>query len=219
MITPSITPTYLISGDFLEFEELFEKTFPHMIHFKKGDTIFRLTDDRSQYCYYILRGIATFTLHHESGREKGTTFRGKGSIFPLYYTFEKTTLESYLEVIAFTEMTVFKIDKPSLQKLMTDNPAIALRMCDAWGRYASSLLFITADQVFETAESRISNFLYICCNSPELCRNNIIHMTHAEIGMVTGLTREQISRTLGSLKKKGIVDMNRGRIQILSKVC
>lgn len=106
-----LTPSYLLSGDFFKYEELFKETFPQLIKFKKGEIIFRLSDDRSQHCYYVLDGVAIFTLEHESGREKGSTFRGKGSVFPLYYTFNKTALEGCLEVRAFTDMTVLKISK------------------------------------------------------------------------------------------------------------
>lgn len=95
-------------------------------------------------------------------------------------------------------------------------PAIAISMCDAWGRYASDLLFISSDQTFETAEIRICNFLYICCHSTELSTANTIRMTHAEIGTAVGLAREQVSRILGYLKKKGVLEISRGNIQIIS---
>lgn len=207
-----IMPQFLLAGEFSAFEPILLERFHNRKHFSAGDTIIEMTADRSKNCFYVLSGVASYVMRHENGGTKITSLRGVGTIFPLYYTYSSTNMESSLDVIAVSDMEVIDIPKADLMQVMIDIPRFGIAMCDAWGKYATLLLYDVSSHLFDSANMRVCSFLYI----QQLSSKNCIRMTHEEIGMATGVSRANVTRILGTLSKKGIISVARRRISILS---
>jgi len=205
-------PSFLFTGEFSAFEHVFKERFSNIKRVKKNCTIIDLTDDRSKNCYYVLSGTASYVLRHENGYAKVSSLRGPGTIFPLYYTYSSTNMESSLEVTALSNMELIDIPKAELLKLMIEIPRIGIAMCDAYGKYATLLLYDMSSQLFESANIRVCSYLYI----QQLSFGRILQMTHEEIGDVTGITRATVSKILSDLRKEGIVKTGRNSITIES---
>lgn len=207
-----IMPNFMFSGEFAAFEDVLKERFPNVKRFKKGDIIIGMNDDRSKNCYYVLSGTASYILHHENGGTKISSLRSKGTIFPLYYTYSSTNMESSLEMTALSDMVLIDIPKKELYDLMVEIPEVAIAMCDAYGKYTTLLLYEISSQLFESANNRVCSYIYI----QHLSSDNIINMTHEDIGEATGVTRATVSRILSTLKKKGIISTSRSHIKVES---
>ncbi len=207
-----VTPNFLLSGEFKAFEPLLMERFRTVKHVKKGDVIIAMTADRSKNCYYVLNGIAAYIIRHENGGEKISSLRGEGTIFPLYYTYGSTNIEGSLDVVALSDMTMINIPKDAFFDLMIEIPRLCIAMCDAWGKYATLLLYDVSSQLFDSANIRVCSFLYI----QSLSLGRRLTMTHEEIGTATGVTRATVSKILGALSKEGIVSIGRNHLNILS---
>lgn len=211
-----LMPTYLLSEEFRPFEKEIKKISSKIIHYKKGDTIISLGASRP-YCYYVLEGLATFSIIHESGRNKHCNFRGAGTIFPLYYGYSTTIMEQYMEVTAFTDMTLIQLTRNQLYHLMAGNSQFAIAMSDCYCKYTTMLQYDISSQMFDTALIKVSNFLYLYLKYMAPSTSNIINLSQEEIGTTIGLSRSNTSRALNILKEQEIIKINRGLIQVINK--
>jgi len=211
-----LSPNYLLAGDFLKFESIFLERFPERKTFAANEIIIDLPDDRSKVCYYVLHGTAVYTLLHENGGAKLSTMRGVGTIFPLYYTYQATTMERNLEVTALTTMETIVIPKEELHKLMLEIPEIAIAMIDTYGKYATILLYDNASQFFDSVKTKVSSFIYLQCygNNANLPSFN---MTHEQISKATGVSRANVSRTISELRRDGIISTEHNCIYVQDK--
>lgn len=207
-----LMPQFLLAGEFSAFEPLLLKRFHNVKHFAAGDTIIQMNADRSKNCYYVLDGVASYIMRHEDGGAKISSLRGKGTIFPLYYTYGSTNMESSLDVVAVSDLMTLDIPKKELMQLIIEIPQFGISMCDAWGKYATLLLYDVSSQLFDSASIRICSFLYI----QHFSSGQQITMTHEEIGLATGVTRATVSRVLGALAKDGIITIKRNCVRIVS---
>lgn len=212
-----VYPSYMLSNEFTSYEDLFLKRFHHVETIHKDTIILSQEDDRSRECFYILEGTAIFTLQHENGKQRITTFRGKGTIFPLYYAYKSTSVERISEFKALTDMKMIRMDKSDLVNLMKEYPDLFVAMCNAWGDYALALYMYTIDEGFETAYTRVCNFLYFCLLTPELSDGRTIPITHEKIAKSCGLSRENVSRVISRLVSEKIAETIRGGIKILDE--
>lgn len=211
----AIIPSPVLSGDYTRVEPLLRSHFQDTVHFRKGDVIFHLMDDRSKVCYYVISGIAAFTHLHESGRSKVHSYRGPGTIFPLYYSFASATLEHTLEVTAVTEMDVIRIKKEAFCDLMCRTPELVIATCDAWGKFAINFVYESYSKAFASAEMRVCSYLYIASQSAEFCDGDAVKLSHSDIGLAVGLARENVSRIMSQLSEEKIISVNRRKIKIL----
>lgn len=207
-----LMPNYYFANEFSEFDYLLKSRFKTKVHVEKGTTIIHPGDTRKEY-YYVVCGKATFILRHEDGGAKASSVRAAGSIFPLFYTYSSTSVESILEVRAQTAMDLLVIPRDDLHKLMLEFPEIAIAMCNAYGKYTTLLLHDSADTQFESARIRVCNFLALRA----LASGDVLTATHDCISEFTGITRATVSRILSDLNQQGIISTGRQKIEILSR--
>lgn len=210
-----LMPTYLLAGEFSDFEDIIREVPGDIIHFSKGEAIIPLGAVRP-YCYYVVEGLAVFSIVHESGRNKNCTFRGKGTIFPLYYSYDSTIMEQYLDVRAFTDVTLIRLTRTQIYSLMTKHAHFAIAMCDCYCKYATILQYDLETQLFDSALVKTSNFLYLYLKYMHPSIPGVIELSQEEIGNTIGLSRSNTSRALNTLKSEKIIENYRGMIKVIS---
>lgn len=210
-----LMPSYLLAGEFKQFETDIRNMSSDIMSFKKGEAIISLGAKRP-FCYYVIEGLATFSIIHESGRNKTCNFRGNGTIFPLYYGYHATIMEQYMEVRAFTDMETIRLTRNQLHLLMAKYNRFAITMSDCYCKYATMLQYDLSSQMFDNALVKVSNFLYLYLTYMQPVVPNVIELSQEDIGSTIGLSRSNTSRALGVLKNEGIIRNNRGLIQVVN---
>ena len=205
-----LKPRILLEGEFKAFEETFLDRFM-LKRYSRGETILGFGDRRDQYCYYVLKGRVSCTYLDEEGHVRTSTLRGVGTIFPLYYTYDKTSIEQTLEFVAFDDVELLMIPKRELHAMIEQDSQLAFAMMDAWGNYATYILYNFEVQ-FDTIRKRVCSFLYLHGNG-----KGRIHANHSDIANAIGSTRENVSRTLSTLRDEGIISLSRGLIVVEDK--
>lgn len=208
-----IKPTYLLTDEFTRFEHVFHASSFVRKRITKGSIIYH-PEQKRDYSYYILEGIAVFYLCHECGRDKITTFRGNGTIFPLYCEENQYSMEAHIGVKAVTDMTVLVIPKKQLKNLMLCIPELSLAMTQAYCKYCSVLLYDMENQLFENYTCRTCNFLYVYTKyMKKLC----VKLSHEDIAQATGITRSNVSRVISKLKKENILRCVKNGFEIVDE--
>lgn len=211
-----LLPSYLFSDEFRDFEEIILETSQDHVTYQKGEIISMPGDDRN-YCYYVIEGVAIFYLIHSSGRHKATSFRGEGTIFPLYYDYSQTLMEKYLEIQAFTDLKLIRLTRKQMYSLMFKYSAFAIAMSNCYCRYTTLLLYDLGIQMFSDVLIKTANFLYIYLIYMDKEKTREIRMSQEEIGATIGVTRSNVTRALSRLKQDGIIQISRGKIKVLSR--
>lgn len=201
-----IRPNIRLEKEFQQFETLFIDRFPIRRRVNKGQVIYGPMDDRSGKCFYILSGQVSCTFIDDAGNERISTIRGEGTIFPLYYTFNATTIERTLEFIADETTVLIEIPKNDLVTLMEEMPAVALAMMDAYGEYTTYLIYGTEMQ-HSPLQQKVCSFLALHGGD-----YGVVRATHEQIAKSVGSTRENVTRILSKLQKQGIVSLSRGAV-------
>lgn len=209
-------PEFVLEHDFLEFEPMLLECFPNRKYFRPKELILNLFSERSRYYYYVISGMAAYTLRHIDGRNKLSTYRGEGTIFPLYFSFRRTNMDSFLEVTAVTDTELLVIPRDDIENLIQKNKGFATAMIDAYAKYTTLLNYEVAMQVFESVRVRICSFIYISCfrngnSSP------VLHITHEDLALAAGVTRANASRVIGDLRSEGIISTERNSICVLDQ--
>ncbi|MDO4649847.1 MAG: cyclic nucleotide-binding domain-containing protein [Eubacteriales bacterium] len=168
-----LLPSYLFQDEFSEFYDVIMQ-MPHTEKkYLKGETIIGPGSERP-CCFFVLEGLATFSILHESGRSKTSTFRGRHTIFPLYYSYSSTIMEQCMEVTAFTDILVAQFSRQQIYTLMVKYSGFALNMVDCYCKYATTLQYDLTSQMFDNTLMKTSNFLYIYLKYMNKKSNNMI---------------------------------------------
>ena len=210
-----LMPRFLLSGEFSDFENEIRNLTSDIVIYKKGEPIICIGSSRS-YCYYVLDGLATFSIIHESGHVKTCTYRGIGTIFPLYYDFNSTIMEQYTEFRALTDIQLLRLTRQQLYLLMTKYTQFSIAMANCYCKYVTMLQYDLSSQMFDTALAKISNFLYLYLLYTHPVISGIIELSQEDIGNIIGLSRSNTSRALSVLKNEGIIRTHRGMIQVIN---
>lgn len=207
----NVYPRETLQGHFDRFEDTLLQHFKQKRHFSSGETIIGMTDDRSKFCFYILSGSVIVLYIDNKGVIHTSSIRSKGTIFPLYYTFRSTTIESTLTFSALTDCEILILPKDKVKELLSADHDFMLAMMDAWGDYATYLNYRT-EMYNESIEERVCSYLWLS----NIAESEVIHATHQEIANAVGSTRETVTRVLNKLKRQGIIDTGRKKIKIIS---
>lgn len=206
----ALRPGVLTGGEFRPYRELLEQRFPHYRRCRAGEVIFGQGERGRQVCYYLVSGHANSYLLHESGGAVELTARRPGSIFPLYYSFQTTSTEMVLQIVATTDCDLLVIPRAELRLLMIEKPDIAVTMLDAYGAFATYLDYTLASRLFDSLETRVCNFLYL-----HLSEDDVVNVTQDEIAHAVGASRVKVTVALGNLGEAGIVQTRRGSVKVI----
>lgn len=206
-----ILPRYYFEGDFKSFEDLIENCKLEKVKIKKGNELKYLYKHKS---IYIKSGMIKLSICNEDGFESVIMFSGSGSIYPVTCLEEQFTIEQFmmLKTVVDTEIIVFPKEK--ISEFIMKSSDFAVAAINFNSKIINSLLTKNILGSYENSEQSITSFLYsyIKYNPND---NNIVDFTQEEIASVVGISRMQVTRILGSLRKRGIVKTERGKVIIL----
>lgn len=206
-----ILPRYYFEGDFKPFEDWIEDCKLEKVKIKKGNELKYLYQHKA---VYIKSGMVKLSICNEEGLESVIMFAGSGSIYPVTCIEEQFTIEQFmlLKTVVDTEIVVFPKEK--ILEFMMKSSDFAVDAINFNSKIINSLLTKNILGSYENSEQSICSFLfsYIKYNPN---KNNIVNITQEEIASVAGISRMQVTRILGSLRERGIVKTERGKVIIL----
>ena len=168
--------------------------------YQKGEYIYR-PGDTSDTLYIVNGGLVRIFRMTESGKEQLVRFLKPGDFTGELALFNSTTHESFAEAIKDT--TICMVQKKDLQGLLSKYPAISLKIMEEFSSRLEQSEKQTTMVATEKVESRLALFLaeLMEVGNPVIT----LPMTKKDLASYLGTTPETVSRKLGELEDKGLI--------------
>jgi CRP/FNR family transcriptional regulator len=175
-------------------------------HWKRHETMFRAGDPMTSF-FKIRKGIVAVSRALDDGRRQIVAVRAPGDCVGYLDNDGKYAFEGE----ALTDVEACAFDRRGFDAFAADHPDLAAAVTEA----LSSALKQTGQAMLVLGQlrstERVAHFL---CEIDALYRQRHIggtplalHMSRGEIGDYLGLTIETVSRSMGKLKKRGLIGL------------
>lgn len=171
--------------------------------------------------YVVLSGVIKVYRLSDSGEEEIIGFRAAGDVFPETWLFGKTTSTLYYyETMEDSE--ILTTERTVMLNLIDSNPLFQKQVLNYFiDSYTGLLMQVTALSQSRAGDKLLLILFYLMFrygkeNKPGSYQLNL-HLTHAMVGSMIGMTRETATVELGKLRRKGIVDYDAKSFTIYRK--
>jgi CRP/FNR family transcriptional regulator len=175
-------------------------------HWKRHETLFRAGDPMTSF-FKIRKGIVAVSRALDDGRRQIVAVRAPGDCVGYLDNDGRYAFEGE----ALTDVEACAFDRRGFDAFAADHPDLAAAVSEA----LSSALKQTGQAMLVLGQlkstERVAHFL---CEIDALYRQRHIggtplalHMSRGEIGDYLGLTIETVSRSMGKLKKRGLIGL------------
>jgi CRP/FNR family transcriptional regulator len=202
----------------LKEEEIKEiSKYFHLEEYKKGDYIF-FEGDEEPGIYIVVDGIVKLTKETADGKTVILKLVTPGEVFGWVVLGDSKPSSTYTAQ-ALVDSRVLHISNKDFLNLLTSYPAIAVRITCI----ASKMVLEAYDRLkslaVEKVEGRIANLLLELGRKIGKEENGKIvirsPITRQDLAEMTGTTVETAIRIISRWKKEGILNTERGKIEIL----
>lgn len=193
----------------LEDEQL-KEIADMVIHrnYKKGQSVF-FEGDISDKLYIVNKGKIKIFKYTKEGKEQILYILSDGDFTGDLSLLKKGKLEFNAEALENT--AVCTLTKENFDKILSDNPNIALKILEVVHDRVINLENLVQRLNTKDVESRVSDVLLSLIKNfgNETNEGTLLQLplSREEIGNYSGLTRETISRTLTSMQEEGIIEL------------
>lgn len=210
-----ILPKFIIRNDFLPYADTILENGGKRKLFPANSRLSKATAEKKT-AYYIEKGVAKLTLTTETGAENIIYFYAEGSIFPVNSSKTLFSLESSMNFIAITDLSViaFPADQLSEMAYHYKNKDFVDAIVMHYASYASGVLTRIMLNSYNDSYKMVATFLYLLSHDINN-KDRSIFLSQEDIGNVLGLSRIQVARVLKTLRESGIISTERKRIIIL----
>src|SRR5262245_32000475 len=185
-------------------------------HYRAGDVIFR-KGDSSEGLGVVLHGRVRTVTTAPEGREQVLKVFGPGRTFADIAVFDDEPQPA--DAIADSESIVVFIPRGDLLGLLTRHPAAAIDVIRLFASRLRAYKQIVEDLSLRTVVARIARLLVDRARGAQMLveesASSSPEYTHDAIAALVGSVREVVQRALKTLEHAGLIQMTRGRIQII----
>jgi CRP-like cAMP-binding protein len=181
----------------------------HTQHLTSGETLFQKGDEGK-----ALFGIRRGQIRIEAGASDGTrltlNFQGAGDLFGEIAVLDGRTRSA--DAVAAQATELFGVRREDLLAYLEREPKVAIRLIE--------LLCARLRQVSERMEESMLQPLPVRM-ARRLCAlaedyGSEVHISQEQLGVYVGAARESINRQLQQWRRDGILELKRGRIELLN---
>ena len=162
----------------------------------------------------VLEGLMRVQYISDNGRELTVYRVGKGGYCHITLARLLYKKEINFEVYSEKSMKLAIIPEEIFMKYFANNPIFLREIYRDLHDKMDSLSQVINNIGFESVESRLIAYFE---GNKKLSGSNIFKMTHEQIGVDIGATREAVSRTLAKMQEIGLVKLSRKRIEWLER--
>lgn len=193
---------------------LFFKQFKPL-YYAKGQILIR-PDDIPSGVFFLKRGYVRDYTISDSGEELTLIIFKPGDIFPLPWAINKEPIIRFLEAI--TPIEVWRTPREQFLGFLKKEPKVLLGLTSLIMVRFSGLLERMKYLVFGNAYTKVISILLICAKRFGEKREGWVEiqvpLTHKDIAVMVGISRETASRQLEKLREKSLIDYH-GKLLII----
>ncbi len=206
----------MVPSETSKLDKFFGKGRP--FYYKKGETILR-PGDTPQGVFFLKKGYVRLYSISESGEELTLIIFKLHDLFPIMWAINGTANENYLETM--TDVELYRFPREDFLHFLTLNPDVALELTSHILIRMGGILKRMEYLAFGNASQKVASILMICAERFGEKQDNsaIIHipLTHRDVAMLVGMTRETVSIEIKKLERKGTIS-HQGRSIIIKDI-
>lgn len=191
--------------------ERIAELLPHATtkHIVRKHAILLYQGEVPRQAFVITKGSFRVYRISSSGDEHVAGFKMPGDMFPECWVYGKTSCTMYYYE-ALEDSEVYTVERQVLLDLLEDQPKLRHELFDRMvDNYTGLMLQVAALEQTHASDKLLLTLYYLLFRfgkkvAPDEYRIGV-HITHALLAGLTGLSRETISKELGRLKRKSIV--------------
>lgn len=190
---------------------IFERIYP------KGTTIF-VEGQKTDGLYIITSGLMKVLKLHKDGREKTLAILNEGEILG-----EMTLLGSDLRsatVETLQQTSVLVISKEDFQPLLLEVPKLSIRLIEVLSGRLKQANQQIQELIFLNSRCRvICNLLNLAEKYGRSEKGGIrisLHLTHAELAKLAGVSRETVTKVLAELQDSNLISISSRQLRVLN---
>lgn len=180
--------------------------------YRPGAIIF-LEGDAAPGLYYVEQGWVKVVKMSPEGREQILYFWGAGDLFGGMTAFVNQVAPA--TAIALEATGLWLLPRHAIQQLLTDEPALALRIIEFMGQRLTDLITLVADLSLHSVTERLARQLLDRSSDDIVQRHR--WATQAEMAARLGTAPDVINRALRALVEEGLIELSRQQIRILDR--
>ena len=190
-------------------------TTDHLTIVEKDDPIY-LSDEKSEYIYFIMEGRIKIESISEEGKEITKAILSKGEVFGELSLIGEPTRRD--QAIALELTKICKINSSEMKDLIRDHSNLSLFFMKIMGSKVIEMEKRLESLVFKDSRSRIVEYLTELVRKRgerigyEWVVRNFI--THQEIANLTATSRQTVTTVLNELRTGELITFNRKRLLV-----
>jgi CRP/FNR family transcriptional regulator len=164
--------------------------------------------------YLVESGQVKISRFSKEGREHILHILGRGDTFNDVAALDGGPNPA--TAIAYTDGTLWRIARPDLRRIATEQPALAWALIESVARRARYLVATVQDLAMRNVRGRLAHLLLQQAEAVE--RGDLPPaLTQEDMASRLGTVREVVGRALRSLAAEGIIEFQRNRIVVLDR--
>lgn len=174
----------------------------------QGEVLFEQGDE-GDALFVIVEGAVEFSILSSAGRKLSLDIMRPGSIFGEIALFDPGPRTA--TATACEPARVRRVRNPDVLEQLRLHPELAADMIRLAGQRMRWMNMQLNEQVFLPISSRLARkLLHLTAESED----GALNLSQSELAEFVGATREAVSKTLATWKRTGVIDSNRGGLQI-----
>ena len=183
------------------------------VRFAKGEILF-VQGQHSDSIFSLSTGIVKITHHTADGREQIVGLSTPGNLLAGLQSFSSEFYE--YSAVAEAETTACKIRHRALLRTAQKKSEVALRLIDSINAQLAHSRALMRVMGHKCASAKIASFIKLIIPSSEHANKRLtLPFSRGEIANLLGLSEETVCRQMASMKRQGILNAPRGKIEIL----
>lgn len=167
------------------------------------------TPDRpAEVLFMLKKGRIRLYQIGSDGRTLTTAIIEAGQVFGEMAALGQQLEQTYVETLE--PCTVCLMSKADVERLLLSDPRIATRVAEFLGARVAELERRLGDSVLKHAPERVCALLARLVNAD----GGIVRLTHEQLADLVGTSRETVTKVLGELSGRRLVDLRRGRLRV-----
>jgi CRP/FNR family cyclic AMP-dependent transcriptional regulator len=206
---------YLLTMDI--FRDLDKEAILHLVHqthmrtCAKGQVLYS-QDDQAETLFLLKRGRIQLYRLTPSGKRLELATIQPGTFFGEMPLLGESLRHAYAE--ASEESLVCVMSRADVERLIHEQPQVALRMIEVIGRRLALYEARLEELAYRNVPARIAAVLLRLSHEQDHTGKSAILITHQGLGEMVGALRETVTSVLGEFQHVGLVELHRGQILV-----
>ena len=205
---------FFVEGSLRKYRELFESVCPAPMTIPRGQSLCTQCCTHG-WMYYILDGLAKVYITTSDGNEQIIDFMKEDTLIGMDCVGDGS--RSVVSITSMMDMRVLPFTPEILKRMILQNPELGFDLVVYYGEVLRQVSFLVGSLGHSNLMVRLASFLLLFVDTPEYQRTKKIYLTQQEVASSINVSRAQIAKMYGQLRKEGTIDTGNRYVTILNE--